>query len=149
MGLRWSAKDMKAILAATAAAVALMGVGAASTAQAQPPTRVFNGHQWCWYGNGWKGEGWYWCGNQWRRGYGWGGGRGWNGWVAPGVTIGIGPVGVRIGGAPRVWGGRHYCWYGNGWKGAGWYWCGYNGRRGYGWGGPRGWNHWDPDHDHD
>ena len=42
----------------------------------------------------------------------------------------------------RAWGGRNYCWYGNGWHGAGWYWCGYAARRGYGWGGPRGWNRW-------
>ena len=24
-----------------------------------------------------------------------------------------------------AWGGRHYCWYYNGWRGPGWYWCGY------------------------
>jgi hypothetical protein len=23
-----------------------------------------------------------------------------------------------------AWGGRNYCWYGNGWQGPGWYWCG-------------------------
>ena len=41
-----------------------------------------------------------------------------------------------------VYGGRRYCWYGNGWNGPGWYWCGYPWRRGYGWGGVRGWNNW-------
>lgn len=35
--------------------------------------------------------------------------------------------------------GRQYCWYPNGWKGPGFYWCGYAGRYGYGWGGPAGW----------
>jgi len=29
------------------------------------------------------------------------------------------------------WGGRNYCWYGNGWQGPGWYWCGYPWRTGY------------------
>jgi hypothetical protein len=41
-----------------------------------------------------------------------------------------------------VYGGRRHCWYPNGWKGPGWYWCGYGSRRGYGWGGPVGWNSW-------
>ena len=41
-----------------------------------------------------------------------------------------------------VYGGRRHCWYNNGWQGPGWYRCGYNTRRGYGWGGPRGWNNW-------
>jgi hypothetical protein len=39
-------------------------------------------------------------------------------------------------------GGRDYCWYDDGWKGAGWYWCGYALRPGFGWGGPIGWNNW-------
>ena len=42
----------------------------------------------------------------------------------------------------NVWGGKNYCWYGDGWNGAGWYQCGYGGRRGYGWGGPYGWQGW-------
>ncbi|MGB6493111.1 MAG: hypothetical protein WBF00_05785, partial [Methylocella sp.] len=41
-----------------------------------------------------------------------------------------------------VWGGRNYCWYGNGWQGPGWYWCGYPWRTGFGWGGGYGWNGW-------
>jgi hypothetical protein len=41
-----------------------------------------------------------------------------------------------------VYGGRSYCWYATGWKGAGWYRCGYAARRGYGWGGPVGWRGW-------
>jgi hypothetical protein len=46
-----------------------------------------------------------------------------------------------------VWGGRNYCWYPDGWRGPGWYWCGYRLRRGLGWGGGlgfRGWNHGGP-----
>jgi hypothetical protein len=39
-----------------------------------------------------------------------------------------------------AWGGRNYCWYGNGWQGPGWYWCGYAWRNGFGWGGGPGWN---------
>jgi hypothetical protein len=41
-----------------------------------------------------------------------------------------------------VWGGRNYCWYPDGWRGPGWYWCGYQLRRGLGWGGPLGWHGW-------
>jgi hypothetical protein len=40
------------------------------------------------------------------------------------------------------WGGRQYCWYPDGWKGPGWYWCGYRLRVGFGWGGPAGWHGW-------
>lgn len=39
-------------------------------------------------------------------------------------------------------GGRSYCFYPDGWRGPGFYWCGYNWRRGYGWGGPMGWRGW-------
>ncbi len=41
-----------------------------------------------------------------------------------------------------VWGGRHYCWYYDGWHGPGWYWCGFRFRRGFGWGGGWGWHGW-------
>jgi hypothetical protein len=41
-----------------------------------------------------------------------------------------------------VWQGRRYCWYEFGWRGPGWYWCGYELRRGFGWGGPVGWHGW-------
>src|SRR5215510_6028393 len=40
------------------------------------------------------------------------------------------------------WGGRAHCWYDDGWRGPGWYWCGYRARRGLGWGGPQGWRGW-------
>ncbi|MFV0298249.1 MAG: hypothetical protein ACK5JT_19260 [Hyphomicrobiaceae bacterium] len=41
---------------------------------------------------------------------------------------------------------RQYCWYWDGWHGPGWYWCGYQMRRGHGWGGPAGWNKWNSPH---
>jgi len=44
--------------------------------------------------------------------------------------------------AQYVFGGHEYCWYENGWRGPGWYWCGYGSRRGYGFGGGWGWNGW-------
>ena len=44
--------------------------------------------------------------------------------------------------AQFVWGGQNYCWYGAGWNGPGWYWCGYAYRVGLGWGGGYGWHGW-------
>ncbi|HEY1888051.1 MAG TPA: hypothetical protein VGG86_18685 [Roseiarcus sp.] len=44
--------------------------------------------------------------------------------------------------AQFFWGGRRYCWYPSGWRGAGWYQCGFAWRRGFGWGGPAGWHGW-------
>jgi hypothetical protein len=41
---------------------------------------VFGGRNFCWYDGGWQGPGYYWCGYSHRRGFGWGGGFGWNGW---------------------------------------------------------------------
>lgn len=42
-----------------------------------------------------------------------------------------------------VYRGYRYCWYVDGWKGPGWYRCGYSWRRGLGWGSPLyGWNNW-------
>src|ERR1700754_810902 len=41
-----------------------------------------------------------------------------------------------------IFGGRNYCWYDNGWRGPGYYWCGYAFRRGLGWGGGAGWHGW-------
>ncbi len=39
--------------------------------------------------------------------------------------------------------GRWYCWYDSGWRGPGYYWCGYAMRVGFGWGGGDGWRgHW-------
>ena len=44
--------------------------------------------------------------------------------------------------AQFIYGGRNYCWYDNGWRGPGYYWCGYAFRRGLGWGGGAGWHGW-------
>jgi hypothetical protein len=44
--------------------------------------------------------------------------------------------------AQYVYGGRRFCWYPDGWKGPGWYRCGFHRRHGYGWGGPMGWQGW-------
>ena len=41
-----------------------------------------------------------------------------------------------------IFGGRNYCWYDNGWRGPGFYWCGYAFRSGLGWGGGAGWHGW-------
>jgi hypothetical protein len=38
--------------------------------------------------------------------------------------------------------GRSYCFYFDGWHGAGWYRCGYSHRRNLGWGGEYGWQGW-------
>jgi hypothetical protein len=40
------------------------------------------------------------------------------------------------------WRGHRYCWYFSGWRGPGWYRCGFRWRRGVGWGGPAGWHGW-------
>jgi hypothetical protein len=41
-----------------------------------------------------------------------------------------------------IFGGRKHCWYTEGWNGPGWYWCGYNTRKGRGWGGGEGYRGW-------
>jgi hypothetical protein len=41
-----------------------------------------------------------------------------------------------------VYGGQNYCFYPNGWRGPGFYWCGYGASYGVGWGGGYGWNGW-------
>lgn len=45
--------------------------------------------------------------------------------------------------AAYVHGGRRYCFSFDGWRGAGWYRCGYTWRRGLGWGGSYGWMGWE------
>jgi hypothetical protein len=58
------------------------------------------------------------------------------------------PVGAVLGtaaaiaGAPYAFGGHNYCWAPDGWHGPGWYWCGYEHRHGYGWGGGEGFHGW-------
>jgi hypothetical protein len=41
---------------------------------------VYEGRRHCWYTRAWNGAGWYRCGYASRRGHGWGGADGWNGW---------------------------------------------------------------------
>ena len=57
-----------------------------------------------------------------------------------GVDRDAGPLAVTP--AQYVYLGHNYCWYDAGWQGAGFYWCGYAMRRGYGWGGGEGWRGW-------
>lgn len=45
--------------------------------------RYHGKRRYCWYWDGWHGPGWYWCGYHRRKGYGWGGGSGWNKWSHP------------------------------------------------------------------
>lgn len=61
---------------------------------------VYGGRRHCWYANGWQGPGWYRCGYANRRGYGYGGAAGWNGWASPGVVV-VAP-------APYFYNGRNY-----------------------------------------
>ena len=61
--------------------------------------------------------------------------------AAPGIGQAAAGLGL-VEQAQFIIGGRNYCWYARGWHGPGWYWCGYAFRRGYGWGGPRGFHGW-------
>jgi len=67
---------------------------------------VHEGNRYCFYFNGWHGPGWYRCGFAFRRGLGWGGVYGWNGWsYAPyerrhhGERIGVETGSRRINGS--------------------------------------------------
>ena len=42
---------------------------------------IIDGRAYCFYYDGWQGPGWYRCGYAWRRGLGWGGAYGWQGWT--------------------------------------------------------------------
>lgn len=59
-----------------------------------------------------------------------------------GVLRSASDIGAAIEQVQFRFGGYDYCWYDDGWRGPGWYWCGYAYRTGYGWGGPLGWNNW-------
>jgi hypothetical protein len=72
-------------LAIQEASAAAMPVGnlapaAAESLPVQDTQYFFGGRNYCFYPDGWHGPGWYWCGYAFRRGFGWGGGSGWNGW---------------------------------------------------------------------
>jgi hypothetical protein len=92
--------------AAQAAPVAGVGNAAATLGVVEQAQYVYGGHRHCWYRAGWHGPGWYQCGYANRRGYGWGGVAGWNGWAAPGVVVAPAPVVVVPG--PYFYNGRHY-----------------------------------------
>ena len=69
---------------ATCSLMALSAVSLAAPVQAQPVPVVldqvsFHGRLYCFYTDGWHGPGWYWCGYAFRRGIGWGGPDGWQG----------------------------------------------------------------------
>ena len=62
--------------------------------------------------------------------------------VSPNGLFATADSGNMIEDAHYVWAGKGYCWYDDGWNGAGWYRCGYASRSGKGWGGPQGWHDW-------
>ena len=100
------------------AAPGAIGAAAESMSIVDTVQYVYGGRPHCWYASGWKGPGWYVCCNRWRRGYGWGGQVGWNGWAAPGVVVTA--PGIVVAPAGRYyWGGRYYTnrrWYGGRWR---------------------------------
>ncbi len=66
--------------------------------------------------------------------------------AASGIRVGLDTLRPLQNVQAYYWGGRQYCWYDDGWRGPGWYWCGYAWRRGYGWGGVYGWHGWGGGH---
>lgn len=86
--------------AAVAGPSAQLGVAAGTLSSIEKTDFVFGGRAHCWYNRGWHGPGWYWCGYRWRRGLGWGGPRGWNGWVysgwGPGPAVVVRPGAVVV-----------------------------------------------------
>jgi hypothetical protein len=62
--------------------------------------------------------------------------------IGEGVVAGHMQTQPPIEEAAYVYGGYSYCWYDEGWRGPGWYRCGYALRHGLGWGGAVGWNGW-------
>jgi hypothetical protein len=124
---------MRSIAVSVVAAIAALGLAASASAAAAPQGLVsaayvdsgvyhpdgqvtldkvqfiIGSQQYCWYPNGWRGPGFYLCGYAFRRGFGWGGPYGWNGWG------GGYPSGWRGGN----WHGRWYGARGGGWRGGG------------------------------
>jgi hypothetical protein len=80
---------------------------------------VYRGRKHCWYRSGWNGAGWYRCGYATRRGYGWGGVAGWNGWAAPGVVVVAPRPPVVVEPGRYYYGGRHYAH--RRWRAGRWY----------------------------
>lgn len=62
---------------------------------------IVRGYRYCFYFDGWHGPGWYRCGYAFRRGLGWGGVYGWQGWH-------YGPAARRFGGGVTVREGRRH-----------------------------------------
>jgi hypothetical protein len=64
--------------------------------------------------------------------------------IGDGVLGGRAPLAnaTQIENAQFLFGGRNYCWYDDGWRGPGWYWCGYANRTGFGFGGGEGFHGW-------
>jgi hypothetical protein len=77
-----------ALCVAAGAAQAMPLTGSAAMREAAGATNlveqtavfVYEGRPFCFYFDGWQGPGWYRCGFAWRRGLGWGGVYGWQGW---------------------------------------------------------------------
>ena len=108
---------MRKIILATASVISLAGTAALLPGRAEAAPTLnglqglllesdienvqyrYGGHRYCWYLLGWQGPGWYWCGYSKRRGFGWGGAYGWQGWSAPGYRP---RTHVRPALAPRV-----------------------------------------------
>ncbi len=99
------AVGMAATTAAQAMPVSQLGAAANTVSPIQKTQFFFGGRRYCWYPGGWHGPGWYWCGYAWRRGFGWGGPRGWRGW-RPGIPP-HGPIGPRPGFRPGFRPGPH------------------------------------------
>lgn len=49
---------------------------------------------------------------------------------------------IRVAEVPFMFGGHRHCWADDGWHGPGFYWCGFEHRKGRGWGGPDGYHGW-------
>jgi hypothetical protein len=69
-------------LSAIAAPGSIQGIATAAEdlGMIQNAAFIHEGRKHCWYGRGWHAAGWYWCGYAKRKGLGWGGEEGWNGW---------------------------------------------------------------------
>jgi hypothetical protein len=67
-----------------------------------------------------------------------------DGWSRVQAKCSVGSSPAADSGAPDTYAlnGQSYSWYDDGWNGAGWYIVGYEFRRGFGFGGVEGWNHW-------
>jgi hypothetical protein len=75
--------------AVTIGSPAGLGIAADRIDAVQDAQYVYGGRNHCWYPTGWHGAGWYWCGYRWRRGLGWGGPAGYQGWsyAPPAVVV--------------------------------------------------------------